>query len=246
MPTAPRSSTSRWGSPSRRTARRRYVALSSRNQIAVIDAASRAITNRLNVRAQEPRAIAVRNGLLYVAAFESHNQTETGICLFEDNNDPVHARPQRPRHLRHQPEHPRRAEEHRRRIGANPDRDLFVFRTDTDAEVAAVSGIGTLEYGLAVSSAGRAFVTQTDARNDVNGIVAPPGSRQDVNSDGSVNLKDLGNRMFTNEIAATTCTTSGCGAVTITDLEDAPARPRRPRSRRPTRPRSPATIPRWW
>ena len=64
-----------------------YVALSSRNQIAVINPATRAITARLNVRAQDPRAIAVRNGLLFVAAFEGHNQTETGICPTENNSN---------------------------------------------------------------------------------------------------------------------------------------------------------------
>ena len=64
------------------------MALSSRNQIAVIDPATRTISARLNVRAQEPRAIAVRNGLLFVAAFEGHNQTETGACPTENNNNP--------------------------------------------------------------------------------------------------------------------------------------------------------------
>src|SRR4030095_9631026 len=65
-----------------------FVALSSRDQIAVIDPATRAITARIKVRAQEPRAIAVRGGLLYVAAFEGGNQTETGACPTENNNDP--------------------------------------------------------------------------------------------------------------------------------------------------------------
>lgn len=203
------------------TGAKAYVALSSRNQIAVIDAATRAITNRLNIRAQEPRAIAVRNNLLFVAAFESHNRTETGICVTEnDNNSQCTLGIADLVTFATDPNIP--GEQKNIVVDtSNPDRDLFVFRTDTDAEVAAVSGIGTLEYGIAVSSAGRAFITQTDARNDVNGIVAPAGSRQDVNGDGSVNLRDLGNRMFTNEIAATTCTTSGCGSVTITDLEGA-------------------------
>src|SRR5690606_26699836 len=100
-----------------------------------------------------------------------------------------------------------------------PDRDLFVYDTETDTEIDAVSGVGTLLYGLAVSSTGRAFIAQTDARNTENGIVGPPGSRQDVNEDGDVNLKDLGNRMFTNEIAAVTCTSSGCGTAQIFGVE---------------------------
>ena len=57
-----------------------YVALSSKNDIAVIDTASYAITSRVHVTAQEPRAIAVRDGLLYVAAFESGNQSEISFC----------------------------------------------------------------------------------------------------------------------------------------------------------------------
>ena len=41
-----------------------YVALSSRNQVAIVDAVNYAVTGSLNIRAQEPRAIAVRNGRL--------------------------------------------------------------------------------------------------------------------------------------------------------------------------------------
>ncbi|RIL06421.1 MAG: hypothetical protein DCC71_06840 [Proteobacteria bacterium] len=202
-----------------------YVALSSRNQIAVIDAATRAVTSRINVRAQEPRAIAVRGGLLYVAAFESGNQTETGICPTE-NNANAQCTLGLPDLITFAT-NPNIPGEQKNIVvdTGNPDRDLFVYRTDTNAEVAAVPGVGTLLYGLAVSGAGRVFVTQTDARNAANGIIAPAGARQDVNGDGSVNLRDLANRMFTNEIAATTCTIGGCGAVTVTDLEGASPTP---------------------
>jgi YVTN family beta-propeller protein len=202
-----------------------YVALSSRNQVAVIDAATRTITTRLNIRAQEPRALAVRNGLLYVAAFEGGNQSETGACQTENNANPQCTLGQGD--LTAFATNPNLPGEAKNIVidAANPDRDLFVFRTDTNAEVAAVTGVGTLLYGLTVNAAGRVFITQTDARNHVNGIVAPAGSRQDVNADGSVNLRDLANRMFTNEIAATTCTTAGCGAVTVTDLEGASPTP---------------------
>jgi YVTN family beta-propeller protein len=196
-----------------------YVALSSRNQIAVVDAAARTITGRIQVRSQEPRAIQVRNGLLYVLAFDVGNKTQLGLCLTSSTTDPncglgfsdlvtFATSPNLPGLTKN--------------IvfgNANPNRALFVYRTDTDAEVAAVTDIGTLNYGLTVSSTGRAFVAATDARNAVNGIVAPAGSRQDVNGDGNVNLADLEDRMFDNRIAATSCTTSGCGAVTITNLE---------------------------
>jgi len=202
-----------------------YVALSSRNQIAVINPATRAITARLNVRAQDPRAIAVRNGLLFVAAFEGHNQTETGVCPTENNNNAQCTLGLTD--VQTFATNPNIPGEQKNIVvdTANPDRDLFVFRTDTDIEVTTVSGIGTLLYGLTVSSTGRVFITQTDARNSVNGIVSPVASRQDVNGDGKVNLKDLANRLFTNEIGATTCTTAGCGAVTITDLEGASPTP---------------------
>ena len=50
-----------------------------------------------------------------------------------------------------------------------PDRDLFVFDTDTDELVDTVSGIGTLLYGLTASASGKVFVSMTEARNYVNG-----------------------------------------------------------------------------
>ena len=89
-----------------------------------------------------------------------------------------------------------------------PDRDLFVFDTTTGAEVTTVSGIGTLLNGIAVSNAGRAFITQTDARNVVNG-------------NHGQTLSALGNRMFNNKVAAVTCTGGSCGAVQQKDLEPA-------------------------
>jgi DNA-binding beta-propeller fold protein YncE len=90
-----------------------------------------------------------------------------------------------------------------------PDRDLFVYNTATDALVTAVPAVGTLLYGLAVDSAGKVFISQTDARNAVNG------------NDG-LELADLDNRMFTDQIATTTCTASGCGGVTRFNLHPAP------------------------
>ena len=43
-----------------------YVALSSENQIAVVDVKTRKVTKRLKIPAQDPRAIKVRDGKLYV------------------------------------------------------------------------------------------------------------------------------------------------------------------------------------
>jgi DNA-binding beta-propeller fold protein YncE len=187
-----------------------FVALTSRDAIAVIDATARTVTGSIKVRAQEPRAIAVRNGLLYVASFQSGNQSELSVCGAAGDtnastpcslnlNDLVTFAtnpniPGRSKHIQIDPD--------------VPDRDVFVYDATTHAEVAAVTGVGTLLYGVAVSSTGRAFFPQTDARNAVNG-------------NHGQTLSALGNRMFTNEVAAVTCTGAGCGAVQIKDLEPA-------------------------
>jgi YVTN family beta-propeller protein len=187
-----------------------FVALSSRNQIAVIDATARTVSSRIQVRAQEPRAIAVRNGLLYVTSFESGNRSEVSACgAAGDTNASTSCTlglnqlvnfatnpnlPSNTKHIQTDPD--------------VPDRDLFVYDAATGAELATVNGIGTLLYGVAVSSAGRAFITQTDARNVVNG-------------NHGQTLSGLGNRMFNNRVAAVTCTGGGCGAVQQKDLEPA-------------------------
>jgi hypothetical protein len=72
-----------------------------------------------------------------------------------------------------------------------------------------VTGVGTLLYGVAVNSTGRAFVSLTDARNQVNG------------NEGK-NLIDLDNRMFLNQLAAVSCTTGGCCSISKFNLEPLP------------------------
>jgi YVTN family beta-propeller protein len=186
-----------------------YVALSSRNQVAVIDVATRTVASRLNITAQEPRALAVRNGLLYVAAFESGNRTEMSVCPTTSPGDQCTLDNQDLGTFITQPNLPGEI----KNIVVDPDvpdRDLFVFDTATDTLVpnGAVTGVGTLLYGLAIGSDGTAYVTQTDARNAVNGLEG-------------LNLIDLDNRMFSNEIARVTCTPAGCGAAAVTDLEPA-------------------------
>lgn len=146
-----------------------YVALSSENQIAVIDVGTREIVKRLAITAQEPRAIAVRGDHLYVIPFESNNQTQLSggsgskmdgnLVTFDawehsiKNNNVLSLG-----HVVDIVKHPK-----------VPDRDLFVFDTKTDKLVQTVNTLGTLLYGLAVDSKGRVFISQTDARNDVNG-----------------------------------------------------------------------------
>ncbi len=193
-----------------------YVALSSRNDVAVVDVPSYSVTSRLHVTAQEPRALAVRDGLLYVAAFESSNKTEISACgtllpgtspgdqctiglveLAEFVTNPN--LPGIVKNIVVDPE--------------VPDRDLFVYDTSDDSLVTALEGVGTLLYGVAVGPGGQVYVTQADARNQVNG-------------DHGLNLVDLDNRMFDNRITHTTCGTGGCTAPGFIELDPAlPAQP---------------------
>jgi YVTN family beta-propeller protein len=131
-----------------------YVALSSENQVAVVDVATRRVTNRLSITAQDPRAITVRDGRLYVIPFESNNQTQisgcTGpldgdLCTFDatehviTNNNVLSTFA-----VVDIVKHPE-----------IPDRDLYVFDTATDQLVDVVDALGTLLYGIAVDSTGR-------------------------------------------------------------------------------------------
>nr|MDJ0867460.1 hypothetical protein [Myxococcota bacterium] len=191
-----------------------YVALSSTNRVAVIDAASRSVVDHLPLTAQDPRALTVRNGLLYVAAFETGNQSELSSCV--NGNSPPQCtigigdllafgtNPNLPNEVKNIVLDP-----------DLPDFDLFVFDTADDSPVDVVSGIGTLLYGVAVDSGGTAYVTQTDARNEVNG------------ADG-LNLIDLDNQMFLNEVARVGCSAAGCSfshAADVFDLEPASPTP---------------------
>lgn len=192
------------------TENKAYVAVSSRNLIIIVDPTTHEALGAFGVRAQEPRAIAVRNGLLYVLAFESGNQTELSVCGNLNGTGIVGDQcsmglldlvnfaqnPNLPAAVKNIVVDP-----------DVPDRDLFVYRTSNDSEKDVVEGIGTLLYGIAVDSNGRAYISLTDALNAENG-------------DHGAFLSGLRNRMFSNELAAVTCATGpGCGAVTSFDLE---------------------------
>jgi len=146
-----------------------YVALSSENEIAVINVATREVSKRLTITAQDPRAIVVRGDRLYVIPFESNNRTQLSggkgdnidgdLVTFDaynhsiQNNNVLSLG-----HVVDIVKHPR-----------VPDRDLYVFDTKTDKLIEAVDTLGTLLYGLTVDSKGRVYVAQTDARNEING-----------------------------------------------------------------------------
>ena len=188
-----------------------YVALSASNRIAIVDVAARRVTGHLRVRAQDPRAIAVRGDRLYVVPFESNNQSQLSGCRAEaidgeqctfdavehvfSNNNVL-------------------STNYDADIVKNPDlpdRDLFVFDTRTDRLVETVDTIGTLLYGLTVDSAGRVYVAQTDARNVDNG-------RAGTAKHG---LAEMENRAFLNQITRVDCR-DGCAAPAFYDLEPLP------------------------
>ena len=191
-----------------------YVALSSGNAIAVVDVAGRRVVKRLTIPAQDPRALAVRGDRLYVVPFESGNRTQLSGGSAEDvdgelvtfdawQHSIVHNNVLSLGHVVDVVKHP-----------DVPDRDLFVFDTATDELVETVDGLGTLLYGLAVDSAGRVYVAQTDARNDVNG-------RAGTKKHG---LAELENRAFLNRITRVEPANGGGSeaAVGFIDLEPLP------------------------
>ncbi len=167
-----------------------YVALSSENQIAVVDVASRQVTKRLTIPAQDPRAITVRDGKLFVIPFESNNKTQLSGGRKDDidgdlvtfdawEHSIIHNNVLSIGHVVDIVKHPE-----------VPDRDLFVFDIETDQLIETVDSLGTLLYGLTVASDGTVFVAQTDARNDVNGR---SGTKKH-------DLSQLENRAFLNRI----------------------------------------------
>ena len=194
-----------------------YVALSSSNRIAVVDASTYAITSHLTITAQDPRAIAVQGNRLYVIPFESNNKTAVSGCRPENmESDPLctfdamahvvnavggNAQSLSLNYVLDIVRHPR-----------IPDRDLYVFDTDTDELVQIVDTLGTLLYGIAVDSNGHVYVAQAEARNDANG-------KAGTEKHG---LKELENRAFLNQITKVDCTSVECGAPEFIDLEPLP------------------------
>ena len=189
-----------------------YVALSSENQIAVIDVDQRTIRRRLKIPAQDPRSIVVRRNRLYVIPFESNNKTQLSGGARDDidgdlvtfdawQHSVVHNNVLSLGHTVDIIKHP-----------DVPDRDLFVYDTETDKLVEVVESLGTLLYGMAVDSKGNAFIAQTDARNDVNGRA---GSKKH-------GLQQLENRAFLNQITRVDFHTETHATKKIFELEPLP------------------------
>ena len=165
-----------------------YVALSSTNRVAVIDVKSRKVTGHLIITSQEPRALEVSRGKLYVLPFESNNQTQLSggkkvdldgklftfvaadlAGAFDSAGFTVDV-------VKHK---------------GIPDRDLYVFDVRTDKLEKSVRSLGTLLFGLDVDSAGNVFVAHTDARNHANGRAGTKGH----------GLEELENRPYLNRVA---------------------------------------------
>ncbi len=187
-----------------------YVALSSLDQIAVIDAAAYDVAGHLDISGQDPRAITVAGGLLFVAVFESNNQTQLSLCnVINGSNQPGDPCSMGLRDLQDFATTPNLPGVAKNIVvdPALPDRDVFVFDTSNDALVDVVEHVGTLLYGVAADGAGRVYVTQTDARNAANG------------TEGD-NLPALGNKLFDNEVAILDCSGgSGCSIAQTVELE---------------------------
>ena len=191
-----------------------YVALSSEDKIAVIDVQSRRVMTRLNIRSQDPRAVVVAGNRLYVAAFESGNQSQVSGCLPEDIDGDIctfNAETQNVTGEGYDSDITRHPN--------IPDRDLFVFDTDTDQPVETISTIGTLLYGVTATPSGKAFIAMTEARNDANGRAGTGNPKH--------SLLELENRAFLNQIGVVDCAGGGCQK-SIFELEPLPPQQPRP------------------
>lgn len=189
-----------------------YVSLSSENKIAVVDVADRRVTKYLPISAQDPRAIAVRNGRLFVLPFESNNQTQLSggsrdkidgkLVTFDAWDHSI--RNNNVLSIGHVVDIVRNPEV--------PDKDLFVFDVETDRLLETVDGLGTLLYGLTIDSGGSLFIAQTDARNDINGRA---GTRKH-------GLAELENRPFLNRLTRVAWIAEKMPHVDFFDLEPLP------------------------
>ena len=192
--------------------RKAYVALSTTNQVAIVNVDERAVAGHLPIRAQDPRAIVVRDNRLYVVPFESNNQSQLSGCRAEEEIDGDVCTFDAVEHVF--------TNNNVLSLGYDadivknpriPDRDIFVFDTRTDRQVDVVHTAGTLLYGIAVDGKGRVFVAQTDARNVDNGRA---GTRKH-------GLAEMENRAFLNQITRVHCR-GNCREPVFFDLEPLP------------------------
>ena len=193
-----------------------YVALSSTNRIAVIDVAAREVTQHLSIRSQDPRAITVSGNRLYVIPFESGNRSQLSGCDPVNHNSVVDGDLctfDADKHVR----------QNNNVLSAGydadivinpkvPDRDLYVFDTQSDQIVDIVDTLGTMLYDIAADDSGQIYITQADARNAANG-------RAGTLMHG---LADMENRAFLNRVARAKCEGGTCRKLGPVELEPLP------------------------
>ena len=164
-----------------------YVALSSTNEIAVIDVKKRKVTKKIKITAQEPRAIKVKNDKLYVIPFESNNRTQLSGGVGKSHDGDLVTFDARKLASAFDSvgftvdviKHPQ-----------VPDKDLFIFDTVSERSLKIINSLGTNLFGIDVSNDGEVFIAQTDAQNHVNG-------RAGTKKHG---LEQLMNRPYLNQI----------------------------------------------
>jgi YVTN family beta-propeller protein len=215
---------------------RAFVTLDQPNQVLVLDldAQGRATISptRLAITAQAPRNLAVAGGKLFVAPFESGNQTEFPTCwpgderngqgvtenhavrtdegceftaqLFEGVNL-VNGQPQIDLDaiFEFAAVNPNIGGSVIRDIDI-PDRDLFVYDAQTLALEQTLDTLGTMLTGIA------AHAGPTSTRV----WMAHTEARNEI--DG---LRDLDNRMFDNRLAVVDCASGTCTPVRTVDLD---------------------------
>jgi YVTN family beta-propeller protein len=206
---------------------RAFVTLDHSNEVLVLDLDPGSGTfginpARLPITAQAPRAVAVAGNQLFVASFESFNQTELSTCTWWDErglleNDAAmtdegceiplelisNVSVSGGLSLGKIGEFAARNPNIGGRVIRDtdlPDRDLFVFDVESLALQQVVEHVGTLLYGLDAGSGGRLYVTNTEARNHLDG------------------LHRLDNRMFENRLSFLDCA-PGCGGLQHADLD---------------------------
>ena len=158
-----------------------YVALSSEDTLAVIDVSSRRIVNRLNIRSQDPRALVVAGGRLYVTAFESGNQTQVSGCLPEDIDGDVCTFNANAQNVT--------GEGYDSDITQHPtSRPRLFDHTETDEAAATVSTIGNFQAGITATDNGQVYIAMTEARNYITGCAGTGTPKH--------SLRELENRAF--------------------------------------------------
>ena len=217
---------------------RAFVTLDEPNQVLVLEIDSNGHasinTKRLAITAQAPRGLAVAGGKLFVASFESGNQTEFPTCFPDDPrglvvNENDAARTDEgcefttelfgginPNTLQLQLGTVFEFAAVDPNIGGRvirdtdmPDRDLFVFDAQTLELEQTVDTVGTMLAGVA------AHELPTAGPLPVSRVYVPhTEARNEI--DG---LGNLDNHLFENRIAVLNCVGSTCTPATTVDLD---------------------------